>query len=288
MAGAAAWLCCHLALGFLHPPQPLPKVSRVHVSPSRVGVVAMRTITEESIARIIELVQLDAALIAEQMQRQGPNAAWQLAQKSFDRRWPLVEWLLSFKADQAALAAVEVATNCSLVKQISPDAYAELEWQRSHLASRLDEQRSRFARALVAPRPALSERLIETARERPALIPAMSKRVIKSYAYWGWWKGNVWLRRLKTRENFEATRAVLIEKWLQVRACLHRLLPPGGREHATLVLDPILSQRRSPKFEPERDLARRLFSTSTRASRLAVAPSSASLTLAPPCRHPMS
>jgi hypothetical protein len=182
--------------------------------------VVSRTITEESISRIIELVQLDAALVAEKMQQQGATAAWKLAKISYERRWPLIEWTLRFQFDRARLGLVEIGTNCTTIRDVTPPLYAELEWQRSHLAARLDEQRSRLVMALIALRPALSQRLLEAASDRPSLIPSIGKRVLASWKHWMGWRSNVWLRRFRTPERFEATRATIIEKWLQVRCAV--------------------------------------------------------------------
>jgi hypothetical protein len=202
-----------LCVGHLVHRSPLREQRVVH---GRTLPVHMRTITEESISRIVELVQLDAALVKEQMQQRGADAAWELAKTSFERRWPLIKWTILYNADRTTLQAVEAAVNCSLVRQVLPAVYAELEWKRSHLTSSLAAQRSRLAAALIALRPAISQRLLEAARERPALIPSLSKRVVASTYAWWQWRSNIWLRRLRTPERFEATRAAIIEKWLQV------------------------------------------------------------------------
>ena len=123
-----------------------PSLARAATPPPMMA----RTITDEARDTIIELVQVDVELIAEQMQQKNTKAAWEMAQSSFEKRWPIIEWTLRYNVDRAALNAVEAATNCTLFKRLSPKGHSELHWQRSHLISRLAEQRSRLANALFA------------------------------------------------------------------------------------------------------------------------------------------
>lgn len=205
-----------------HLPHTRSSVHRARAVP--IVAKEVRTITDEARETIIELVQLDAELVAEQMQRQGAKAAWKLARTSFERRWPLIEWLVMYNVDKSKLRMVEAAQNCTLLKVMTPRGYSELHWQRSHLNQRLVAQRSQLVMALVALRPALRQRLLEAVSERPALIPSVGKRALASGVVYGRWLGNRVLRfgKLRSREAFEATRAALIEKWLQVRWCMDR------------------------------------------------------------------
>lgn len=200
----------------------------VHPVRRRAPAPAARTITDEARDTIWELVQLDFELVSEQMvQRRNPEAAWALAQASLEKRRPIIEWTLRYNVDRASLNLVEQATNCSLVKWLSPKGHAELHWQRSHLIKRLVEQRSRLAMALIALRPALRQRLLEAVTERPSLMAPISQRSLKSSLYYVQWVGNQWFKKLRTAESFEATRAALIEKWLQALLEVHDRIKPS-------------------------------------------------------------
>ena len=187
-----------------------------------------RGISDEARETIIELVQLDFELVAESLQRRHPIAAWELAQSSFEKRWPLLEWTLKYNMDRTALNLVERATNCTLLRAVSPMGYyAELDRQRSHLTSRLTTQRSHLAMALIALRPALRQRLVEAIAERPSLLPSVGRRSLGSGILYLQWVANQRLRRVRTRESFEATRAALIEKWLQALLEVHDRIAPS-------------------------------------------------------------
>jgi len=190
-------------------------------------VLVSRGISDEARDTIIELVQLDFELVADSLQRRHPIAAWELAQSSFEKRWPLLEWTLKYNMDRTSLNLVERATNCTLLRAVSPMGYAELDRQRSHLMNRLTTQRSHLAMALIALRPALRQRLVEAIAERPSLLPSVGRRSLGSGILYLQWVANQRLRRLRTRESFEATRAALIEKWLQALLEVHDRIAPS-------------------------------------------------------------
>jgi hypothetical protein len=132
-----------------------------------------RTLTERSIERIYELVELDVALISQKTTEGKPGEALQAAQQAYERRRPLVEWLVRYNVDKARLKLLEAADNCTLVHAITPAAAANLQLDLAALQQSLAEQRSRLSRTLWALQPALRQRLLEAAHDQPRLIPSI-------------------------------------------------------------------------------------------------------------------
>lgn len=187
-----------------------------------------QAMTETRTERILQLVELDIAVVTRTLGEGKPAVALQKAQEAFEKRRPLVEWLLQYRFDKARLVALEKALDCTLIRQIAPNAASDLNYERTQLLATLKVQRSRLSRALLALEPDLRQRLLTAARDQPRLIPSISKRVAGSTAAWGQWRVTKWLLRKRwiSQERIEAMRARLIERWLQVRASgSHRSRP---------------------------------------------------------------
>ena len=163
-------------------------------------------LTDESVDRIWELVALDWRVVSATLREGSTKRAWEYASYAYDKRRPLIAWLLEFRRDRARLRFLEAACNCSALKQLSPNSFSDLLWEKQHLERQLDKQRSRLSLALWALRPELEQRVITAARETPGMIPSVSGNVLKSSSYWLRWEGNKWLRKIRSPEGFQRTR----------------------------------------------------------------------------------
>ena len=70
------------------------------------------SLTDETIDRIIEIVKIDAEIVADTA-KQRPYAAWKLAQQSFDTRMPIFQWVVRYNIEKFQVKAYELAWNNS-------------------------------------------------------------------------------------------------------------------------------------------------------------------------------
>ena len=148
------------------------------------------SLTDETIDRIIEIVKIDAEIVADTA-KQRPYAAWKLAQQSLDTRMPIFQWVVRYNIEKFQVKAYELAWNNSAsLRNMAPAAAADLAWQRSRLEQRLHRHRRELRAALKALQPALEERLLEAAREDPKRIPGIGAGLLRSGWYRVSWNAN--------------------------------------------------------------------------------------------------
>lgn len=183
-------------------------------------------VTDDGISRIIELIAIDGKMVLETAQER-PVAAWDLACQSWKTRLPLVEWLVNYKHDKALLAGSEFFLNSTFLRRLAPAAASDMSWQRSKIEARLAQRRVQLRNALHGLRNPLQERLLTAVHKDPALIPVMSRGLLRSGIYHLRWQAHkymIW----RSRETIESERNNLVEKWLEVLVVLHRRMNPLG------------------------------------------------------------
>ena len=165
-------------------------------------------LTEESLARIHELVVHDMQLVMKTTQR-DPRVALDLAYESAQRRLPIATWLLAFTADQLKFKALEA--KLQVAQTLAPLMTEELTLEREQL---LKEHMTRLRGALRELQPVVKQRLVQAAREQPKLIPSMAASLVRSGVYKLYWGINRRAAPLRSVEAYQTTRMVLVDKWL--------------------------------------------------------------------------
>jgi len=197
-------------------------------SSSRSSLPSM-SLTDETIDRIIEIVKIDAEIVADTA-KQRPYAAWKLAQQSFDTRMPIFQWVVRYNIEKFQVKAYELAWNNSAsLRNMAPAAAADLAWQRSRLEQRLHRHRRELRAALKALQPALEERLLEAAREDPKRIPGIGAGLLRSGWYRVSWNANKRMLRAfpeRWKGRYEGIRDGLVRKWIDRAVDVHRELRP--------------------------------------------------------------
>tara|TARA_B110001452_G_scaffold72565_1_gene58713 strand:- start:1472 stop:2554 length:1083 start_codon:yes stop_codon:yes gene_type:complete len=186
-----------------------------------------RTLTEESLQSIYELVQLDARMVAEKWWEQ-PQHTFSVAQESFSRRLPLLMWVVKYNTEKARLRALDAASEYSsaLATLGFQQAADELNFLRSNQQVRLGGCRAQLKSALWTLRPELQRRLFDAVREQPTLLPVIAGGLVRSGAYTVRWAVNKLAVRgpfpMRSQEKYQAMRSKLIDRWITQLLHAHR------------------------------------------------------------------
>jgi hypothetical protein len=204
----------HPVLGSTVQPRPQPDI-------------LMRSLTDESVEAIKEIVLHDVQMVL-RTAKGDPLAALDLARDSNERRIPMLAYLVEYKALKARLSALQVAI--SSARHVAPWTVDDLDHGLWVESMRLARHKRKLRAALRELTPIVRGRVLQTARERPALIPSLSSGLVRSGWYKIRWRVNSWFgaRQLRSEEAYERTRALLVDKWLARALELHRMANPLG------------------------------------------------------------
>ena len=210
--------------------------------------VVMKSLTDESIERITELIIHDAQMVVRTAQG-DPRKAYSLARESAERRLPILSYVAEYRVLKCKLSALEAAISSARV--VAPWTVDDLSHDIALAAMRLARHKRKLRSALKELTPVVRGRLLRTARERPALIPSLSSGLVRSGVYKLRWRLNKWFgaRRLRSDEAYERTRTLLVDKWLARAVDLHRMANP--QEAAVS-----LFMRTRPRLTPPRRAVR--------------------------------
>jgi len=192
----------------------------------RSSACTMKTLTEESIERIWEIVLHDARMVLKTAQ-DSPAAAFDLACESARHRLPIFTWLLEYKSEQCKLTALERASEAA--RLVAPCAVDTLEHDVARTSMQLELHKTRLRGALIQLSPVVKQRLLSMACEQPARIPSISSGLLRSGLYKLRWRFNTLIAQrlpLRSQEAYERTKAELVDKWLARVVELHRMANP--------------------------------------------------------------
>ena len=236
LAGWLLLLAPHAsAAALMHaPPRPLMML-QPHQSLRNTPPISMKSLTDESIEAITEIVLRDMQMVLKTARDDfsswstctGSFQAFDLAKESAERRSPMLAYLVEYKALKLKLSALEAAISSARV--VAPWTVDDLSHEIALEGMRLARHKRKLRLALKELTPVVKGRLLQTARERPALIPSLSSGLVRSGFYKLRWRLNKWFvdRQLRSEEVYERTRSILVDKWLARTVELHRMANPS-------------------------------------------------------------
>ncbi len=192
-------------------------------------------LSDEALNDIAEIILLDAKVVAEAF-RDKPLEALETAQRTLERRKPLLSWTAVYLSEKLQLCVLEeTLRHVERLRAVAPSLVADAEWQRSHVEKRLSDHRASLRSALLVLKPTLLQRVLQAAKTQPLLIPSISHGVVKAGVYRARWSLNRILdsRGLRRPEHFAAERDRLVGRWLRQVLWVHRSIEPWRQSSAT-------------------------------------------------------
>lgn len=129
-------------------------------------------LSDETVARILELVWRDTRMLARTAQQRPLPLFWALARD----RMPLLQWYVSWKAGKTMLALNEELDSSECVRRLGPQAVSELARQRDEIEKALDSSRAQLwptIRGLLQTE-LMHERILQAARAQLEQQKALS------------------------------------------------------------------------------------------------------------------